>query len=45
MRSRHGVTAVEYGLIITMVSVAIVSVLPNIGQQLQATFTLLAMAI
>jgi pilus assembly protein Flp/PilA len=38
----RGVTAVEYGLIAKLISVAIVSVLTTVGQHLSTTFNTVA---
>ena len=39
MKNESGATAIEYGLIACLISVAIVSVLGSVGTSLDATFT------
>ena len=39
LKDESGATAIEYGLIAALVSVAIVAVLPNVGTALTNTFT------
>lgn len=38
VRDENGATAIEYGLIAALISVAIVGVLPLVGDSLEATF-------
>ena len=42
LRNDSGATAIEYGLIAALISVAIVTVLGTVGTNLNATFTSLA---
>lgn len=39
LNDETGATAIEYGLIAALISVAVVSVLPSVGTALTATFT------
>lgn len=39
LRDEEGATAIEYGLIASLISVAIVAVLLTLGPQLRAVFT------
>ena len=39
LKHDHGATAIEYGLIASLIAVAIVGVLVTLGPQLSATFT------
>lgn len=39
LKDESGATAIEYGLIAALISVAIVGVLPLVGDSLEATFT------
>lgn len=38
-KDESGATAIEYGLIACLISVAIIAMLQNIGSSLQGTFT------
>jgi pilus assembly protein Flp/PilA len=42
LRDEEGATAIEYGIIAGLISVAIVSVLPGLGTKLAAVFTTIA---
>lgn len=39
LHDRNGATAIEYGLIAALISVAILTVLTTVGTSLKATFT------
>ena len=39
LKNESGATAIEYGLIAALISIAILVVLGNVGQSLQNTFT------
>lgn len=39
LKDEHGATAIEYGLIASLIAVAIVGVLLTLGPQLKAVFT------
>lgn len=39
LKDESGATAIEYGLIAALISVAIVAVLPSVGTSLKQTFT------
>ena len=39
LADESGATAIEYGLIAALISIAIVSILPSVGSKLTATFT------
>ncbi len=38
-KSEKGATAIEYGLIAALIAVAIITILGNVGTQLNTTFT------
>ncbi len=42
VRSRTGVTAIEYGLIVALIAIAITTAMRAIGVDLKTTFTSLA---
>jgi pilus assembly protein Flp/PilA len=42
LRSKEGVTAIEYGLITALISVAIITALVLLGTDLTATFNMIA---
>jgi pilus assembly protein Flp/PilA len=39
LKDESGATAIEYGLIAALISVAVITILPTLGQNLLATFT------
>jgi pilus assembly protein Flp/PilA len=39
LKDESGATAIEYGLLAALISVAIIAILPTLGQNLLATFT------
>ena len=41
-RAERGVTAIEYGLIAALISVAIIGAASNVGQRLRHTFEIIA---
>jgi pilus assembly protein Flp/PilA len=45
LRDERGATAIEYGLIAALISVAIISVVTTMGSKLNTTFTSVAAAI
>ena len=45
LKSEAGATAIEYGIIATGISVAIITVVQSIGANLNATFTTVANAL
>ncbi|MFS2048783.1 Flp family type IVb pilin [Variovorax sp. Varisp41] len=45
IRDEEGATAIEYGLIAGLISVAIVAVLPGIGDKLEVVFTKISTAL
>ncbi len=42
LRSKEGVTAIEYGLIAALIAVAIISTVTTLGVDLTATFNMVA---
>jgi len=42
LRSKHGVTAIEYGLIAALIAVAIIAAVTVLGVDLTATFNMVA---
>jgi pilus assembly protein Flp/PilA len=42
MRDRSGATAIEYGLIATLIALAIIATVTTVGTSLQTTFTSVA---
>jgi pilus assembly protein Flp/PilA len=45
MRDERGVTAIEYGMIAALVSIAIIVAVGNVGSQLRVTFGTIATAL
>jgi pilus assembly protein Flp/PilA len=45
IRDEHGATAIEYGLIAALISVAIIAALQKLGANLTTTFTNIAAAL
>lgn len=44
-RDESGATAIEYGLIVALISVALITVVGNVGGRIQETFTRIADAL
>jgi pilus assembly protein Flp/PilA len=45
LRDEEGATAIEYGIIAGLISIAIVTVLPGLGARLEAIFTQITTAL